>query len=114
MGEELYSDEIPVGEEESLPEYKVVLLGDSTVGKSSIMRKYADGVFNVEIESTLGADLREKVVTIGDERVKLKIWDTAGQERFNSITRSYYKGMDGIILVYSVIAFDTLQRKHFL
>lgn len=110
MEEELWNDEIPESEEESLPEYKVVLLGDSTVGKSSIMQKYANGVFNMKIESTLGADLKEKVVTVGGERVKLKIWDTAGQERFNSITRSYYKGMDGIILVYSVTAFDTLQR----
>ena len=97
------------GKEDCLPTYKVVILGDSEVGKSAIMVRYTDDVFNSSQMSTIGADLRRKKVKVGDEEVTLQLWDTAGQERFRSITSSYFKEMDGIIMVYSVTARNTYQ-----
>ncbi|KAK4536315.1 hypothetical protein CDCA_CDCA08G2340 [Cyanidium caldarium] len=81
---------------------KVVLVGDSGVGKSSLLLRFAEDVFE-ELPATVGVDFRVITVrTDRGQRVKVTCWDTAGQERFRTLTASYYRGAHGIILVYSV------------
>jgi Ras-related protein Rab-18 len=81
---------------------KIVLVGDSAVGKSSLLLRFAEGTF-ADLPATVGVDFR--VVTLDNvrgQRVKLTCWDTAGQEKFRTLTSSYYRGANGVILVYSV------------
>lgn len=88
------------------PEYdflfKLVLIGDSGVGKSCLLLRFADDNFTSSYISTIGVDFRFRTVYVDGKTVKLQIWDTAGQERFRTITSAYYRGADGIILVYDV------------
>ena len=91
--------------------YKVLLLGDSSVGKTCFLLKYTDKVFNEVYMSTIGLDYRLKTLTLkSGKKVKLQIWDTAGQDRFRTITKNYYKGANGIILIYDVTNSDTYEN----
>lgn len=81
---------------------KLLLLGDSGVGKSALMMRFADDSFKRSFMSTVGIDFKMKNITIDGKRVKVQIWDTAGQERFRTITKTYYRGAHGYILVYDV------------
>lgn len=81
---------------------KLLLIGDSGVGKSSLLVKFADDKFSPHIGQTIGMDFKVKMLNLGGKRVKLQIWDTAGQERFHTITQQYYRNAMGIILVYDV------------
>ena len=78
------------------------MIGDSGVGKSCILLRFADDKFNENFYATIGVDFRFKNVMVDDKSVKLQIWDTAGQERFKTITSAYYRGADGIIIVYDI------------
>mmetsp|Transcript_10928 Transcript_10928/g.17904 ORF Transcript_10928/g.17904 Transcript_10928/m.17904 type:complete len:210 (-) Transcript_10928:1327-1956(-) len=92
--------------------FKLVLIGDSGVGKSCLLLRFADDSFTESYISTIGVDFRYRTVKVGDKYVKLQIWDTAGQERFRTITSAYYRGSDGIIMVYDVTnqeSFDHVQ-----
>ena len=83
--------------------YKVLLLGDSSVGKTCFLLRYCDKSFQEAHLSTIGLDYRLKSMTLqNDKNIKLQIWDTAGQDRFRAITKNYYKGANGIILIYDV------------
>jgi len=83
--------------------YKVLLLGDSTVGKTCFLIKYTDKTFQDVHMATIGLDYRLKNMTLkSGKNVKLQIWDTAGQDRFRAITKNYYKGANGIILIYDI------------
>ena len=91
--------------------YKVLLLGDSTVGKTCILLKYTDKIFQETHMMTIGLDYRLKTMTLqSGKEVKLQIWDTAGQDRFRSITKNYYKGSHGIILIYDVTSLETFEN----
>jgi len=72
------------------------------VGKTCLMRRFTEDTFSSAFVSTIGIDFRYKVVARGDKKVRLEIWDTAGQERFKSITTSYLRGAQGILVVYDV------------
>jgi Ras-related protein Rab-18 len=89
----------------SLPA-QILLVGDSGVGKSSLLLRFATGDFE-ELSPTIGVDFKSKVVDAGGKRVKLTIWDTAGQERFRTLTSSYYRGAQGVVLVYDVTRRET-------
>ncbi|KAF8395289.1 hypothetical protein HHK36_019232 [Tetracentron sinense] len=86
--------------------FKILLIGDSGVGKSSLIVSFiSNSVEN--LSPTIGVDFKIKLLTIGGKRLKLTIWDTAGQERFRTLTSSYYRGAQGIILVYDVTRRET-------
>jgi Ras-related protein Rab-18 len=92
--------------------FKILLIGDAGVGKSSILLQFTDGYFNENLQSTIGVDFKVKVMEVASpdgkmKRVKVTIWDTAGQERFRTLTSSYYRGAQGIILVYDVARKET-------
>jgi len=80
--------------------FKILLIGDSGVGKSCLLLRFADDSWTETHISTIGVDFKIKTLEIDGKTVKLQIWDTAGQERFRTITSSYYPGAQGIILVY--------------
>jgi Ras-related protein Rab-18 len=92
--------------------FKILLIGDAGVGKSSILLQFTDGFFNENLQSTIGVDFKIKTIETDGvdgsrKNVKVTIWDTAGQERFRTLTSSYYRGAQGIILVYDVSRKDT-------
>lgn len=83
--------------------FKIVLLGDSGVGKSNLVFRFTKNEFNKDSKSTIGVEFATKTVQIEDDKlVKAQIWDTAGQERYRSIASSYYRGAVGALLVYDV------------
>ncbi|XP_065186356.1 ras-related protein Rab-18-like [Sycon ciliatum] len=83
-----------------LTSLKILIIGDSGVGKSSLLLRFTDDRFDPEQSTTIGVDFKVKTLTVGSSRVKLSIWDTAGQERFRTLTPSYYRGAQGVILAY--------------
>lgn len=86
--------------------FKLLLIGDSGVGKSSLLLSFTSEDFE-ELSPTIGVDFKVKMTTVEGKRLKLAIWDTAGQERFRTLTSSYYRAAQGIIMVYDVTRRDT-------
>ena len=82
--------------------FKILTIGESQVGKTSILRRYVDNKYIKHHLSTIGIDYRTKMVKVMGKEIKLKIWDTAGQERYHHITNQIYKGAHGIMLVFDV------------
>lgn len=82
--------------------FKTILIGNSGVGKTSLMKRYTDETYNFTQSSTIGVDFKIKSVEVNGEKVKLQIWDTAGQERFRAIISNYYRGAHGIIIVFDM------------
>ncbi|CAM9010693.1 hypothetical protein WICANDRAFT_30754 [Wickerhamomyces anomalus NRRL Y-366-8] len=81
---------------------KVIILGDSGVGKTSLMQQFVNGKFSHQYKATIGADFLTKELTIDDKSVTMQLWDTAGQERFQSLGVAFYRGADCCVLVYDV------------
>ena len=91
--------------------YKILLLGDTTVGKTCFLMKYTDKVFNEIHMATIGLDYRLKTMTLkSGKTVKIQIWDTAGQDRFRAITKNYYKSAHGVILIYDITSIQTFEN----
>ena len=82
--------------------FKILTIGESGVGKTCILRRFVEDKFLKNHLATIGIDFKTKTLNINNQEIKLKIWDTAGQERFRNITTQYYKGADGIVLVYDI------------
>jgi len=92
---------------------KLLLIGDSGVGKSCLLLRFSDNSFTQSFITTIGIDFKIKTVEIDGKRIKLQIWDTAGQERFRTITTAYYRGAMGILLIYDVtdeISFQNIRN----
>ena len=92
--------------------YKLLLLGESSVGKTSIILRYIENTFNESDISTCGIDVKCKYVSSEDKKIRLDIWDTAGQERFRGLTKNYFRGGHGFIFVYDITnkeSFDKLK-----
>ncbi|KAK2522307.1 ras-related protein Rab-18-B [Columba livia] len=86
---------------------KLLLVGDSAVGKSSLLLRFTGGGFEPKLKPTIGIDFKVKKMVVDGHAVQLAIWDTAGQERFRTLTPSYYRGAQGVVLVYDVTRKET-------
>jgi Ras-related protein Rab-11A len=82
--------------------FKIVLIGDSGVGKTNILSRYINNQFSLTTQATVGVEFGSKIIKKGEKLIKLQIWDTAGQERYKSITSAYYKGTKGAFIVYDI------------
>ena len=91
-------------------QYKIIVLGDSGVGKTSLLMRYCDDDFTKNHLPTIGIDFKNKNILINDKMIKLQIWDTAGQERFRVITKTYYRAASGIMLTYDVADEDSFHK----
>jgi len=87
--------------------FKYIIIGDTGVGKSCLLLQFTDKRFRADHDLTIGVEFGARLVSIDNKQIKLQIWDTAGQESFRSITRSYYRGAGGALLVYDVSRRDT-------
>ena len=96
-----------MAEEEYEMMLKIILIGDSAVGKTNIMSKYLKNTFLEESKATVGVEFGSKIFTIEGHNVKAQIWDTAGQEKYKAITGAYYKGCKGAFVVYDITRKDT-------
>ena len=90
--------------------FKVLLLGNSNVGKSSLFLRFVDDIWNDTFVPTIGVDFKIKTFNIDEKKIKMQIWDTAGQERFKNIIASYYRGAHGILLIYDVTDKDSFKN----
>jgi small GTP-binding protein len=93
--------------------FKILILGDSYVGKTSLLLKFTDNIFKESYIATISVEYKEKIITLNNKNYKLNIWDTAGQERFKSITKNFFKSADGIIFTYDITkkkTFDNLKN----
>ncbi|KAH0449756.1 hypothetical protein IEQ34_020448 [Dendrobium chrysotoxum] len=102
-------------DEENGEEYlfKVVIIGDSAVGKSNLLSRYARNEFNINSKATIGVEFQTQSLEIDGREVKAQIWDTAGQERFRAVTSAYYRGAVGALVVYDISrssTFESVQR----
>ena len=102
------SEDAPNEESKYSAEYKIVIVGESAVGKTALLYKYSEGVFKNGLISTIGLDFRTKIVDVEGVPVRLQVWDTAGQERFRTLSKQLFRGAKGIVLV-----FDITNRKSF-
>jgi len=100
----------PTGQQSKICQFKLVLLGESAVGKSSLVLRFVKGQFHEFQESTIGAAFLTQTVCLDDTTVKFEIWDTAGQERYHSLAPMYYRGAQAAIVVYDVTNTDSLER----
>ena len=93
--------------------FKIIIVGDSGVGKSNILGRYIKHEFKIDTKSTVGVEFASKKLQINGTNIKLQIWDTAGQERYRSITSAYYRGSKGCFIVYdisSLQSFENIER----
>ncbi|XP_022098394.1 ras-related protein Rab-5B-like [Acanthaster planci] len=100
----------PNGTQGKICQFKLVLLGESAVGKSSLVLRFVKGQFHEYQESTIGAAFLTQTVCLDDTTVKFEIWDTAGQERYHSLAPMYYRGAQAAIVVYDITNQDTFAR----
>lgn len=100
--------------------FRLLLIGDSGVGKSSILNRFSDDVFNINYSSTIGVDFRSKNIKIDDQHISIEMWDSTGHKRFRDITRSFYKKTNCVIVIFDLsfresfenikIWFDEIER----
>ncbi|XKL59540.1 hypothetical protein PGB90_000556 [Kerria lacca] len=90
--------------------FKYIIIGDTGVGKSCLLLQFTDKRFQPVHDLTIGVEFGARMITIDNKQIKLQIWDTAGQEAFRSITRSYYRGAAGALLVYDITRRDTFNH----
>ena len=93
--------------------FKIILIGNSSVGKSSIIQRYIQKIFNDEYTCTIGVDFFMKTIDINDKLIKLQLWDTAGTERFKSITTGYYRGANAAFVVFDLtsrVSFNSISE----
>lgn len=92
---------------------KLIIVGDVSVGKSSLVNRFCEGVYDDNLACTMGVDFQIKSLMVGGKKFKMHIWDTAGQERFRSITMSYYRGAQAVLLIFDLTnpnSFTTLNK----
>lgn len=104
------SSEVSVECESELTVFKVLIIGDTNVGKTALLRRFCDGDYPTTFISTVGIDYKTRVISLDEESVKLQIWDTAGQERFRTLTNAYFRGAAGAVLLYDITSRPTFSN----
>jgi Ras-related protein Rab-4B len=90
--------------------FKLIIVGDASAGKSSFMHQFLAGKFRKQSTHTIGVEFGTKIISLGQRKIKLQIWDTAGQERYRAVTRSYYRGAVGALILYDVTSRDSFNN----
>ena len=108
MADDIKIEEVKSNDVKEDYKLKVVVVGDSGVGKTNLIKRFSSNTFSPNTKATVGVEFLSKSYTINDKVFKIEIWDTAGQERYKSITAAYYKGAKGALIVY-----DTTQKESF-
>ena len=90
--------------------FKILIIGDSGTGKTSLLNRYVDDIYDEKISSTIGVDVKIKNITHGDKNIKLQIWETSGQLKFRNIISCYYKNCHGILLVFDLSDINTFEN----
>ena len=90
--------------------FKILLIGDSGTGKSAMLNRYVDNNFDYDISSTIGVDFKIKYLLHNNNTIKLQVWDTAGQERFKTITSNYYRGVQGIVILFDLSNYNSFKN----
>ena len=105
--EEIYIEENISNFEKEYYKLKLIVIGDSGVGKTNLIKRYISNTFTIDTKSTVGVEFFTKTFKINDDILKLEIWDTAGQERYKAITSAYYRGSRGALIVYDITRIET-------
>ena len=90
--------------------FKVLIIGDSSVGKTSVLLRYVDDAFNSEFQTTIGVDFKVSTLEMNNKVVKLQLWDTAGQDRYRNIVSSYYRGAHGLVIMYDITSEESFSN----
>lgn len=93
--------------------FKIVVIGDSAVGKSNLLSRFARDEFDLHSKATIGVEFQTQVLEIDGKEIKAQVWDTAGQERFRAVTSAYYRGAVGALIVYDIsrrTTFESIKR----
>ena len=93
--------------------YKIMVLGESKVGKTSLIKRYTKDQFGGVYLTTVGMDFQDKIIEIEDKKVRLQVWDTAGQERFRNVTKSYFQSSQGLLVVYDITDKESFDKIKF-
>ena len=93
--------------------FKIMVIGESKVGKTSVIKKYTQNKFGGVYLTTVGVDFQDKIINIDDRKIRLQIWDTAGQERFRNITKNYFNSSNGFLLIYDITDKESLEHLNF-
>ena len=93
--------------------FKIMVIGESKVGKTSLIKRYTQDKFAGIYLTTVGVDFQDKVIQINDKKIRLQIWDTAGQERFRNIAKNYFHSSDGFLLVYDITDLNSLNSLNY-
>lgn len=97
----------------SIKTFKIVVLGDTGVGKTTLINQFVNKEFKADFKATIGADFSSKTLTVDGQQIELQIWDTAGQERFHAVGAAFYRGTDACILVYDCTQVESFNRLDF-
>ena len=93
--------------------YKIMVLGESKVGKTSLIKRYTKDQFGGVYLTTVGMDFQDKIIEIEDKKIRLQVWDTAGQERFRNVTKSYFQSSHGLLVVYDITDKESFEKINF-
>ena len=93
--------------------YKLMVIGESKVGKTSLIKRYTKNEFGGVYLTTVGMDFQDKIIGIENKKVRLQVWDSAGQERFRNITKSYFQSSDGLLVVYDIADKESFEKISF-
>ena len=93
--------------------YKIMVLGESKVGKTSLIKRYTKDQFGGVYLTTVGMDFQDKIIEIEDKKIRLQVWDTAGQERFRNVTKSYFQSSHGLLVVYDITDRESFEKLNF-
>ena len=93
--------------------YKIMVLGESKVGKTSLIKRFTKDQFGGVYLTTVGMDFQDKIIEIEDKKIRLQVWDTAGQERFRNVTKSYFQSSHGLLVVYDITDKESFEKINF-